>query len=215
MNSVKYHFAILLNYYGSCLFAQGVPYQLDQLANNQPTLSAFFTTKSKPADEGAFTNAIFEVKHENEVLCLKDASKDASFSEAGNSFEWRKQATEENDGLMYENTDKTVIDGPSNSYSEEPEEVKVVEHSNLQEEDESMANDRLKSCPEQSSASVSSHCFDNHGIRGSPASTVIGPSKHRHSTLGDPNFVENYFKVLNRLMISFSHIAVRYLISSL
>ncbi|XP_040945879.1 DNA repair protein REV1-like isoform X2 [Gossypium hirsutum] len=25
-------------------------------------------------------------------------------------------------------------------------------------------------------------------------STVIGPSKHRHSTFGDPNFVENYFK---------------------
>ncbi|PPD90922.1 hypothetical protein GOBAR_DD12158 [Gossypium barbadense] len=45
-----------------------------------------------------------------------------------------------------------------------------------------------------SSSSVSSHCFDNHGIRGSPTSTVIGPSKHRHSTLGDPNFVENYFK---------------------
>ncbi|MFQ6649298.1 hypothetical protein Gotur_022706 [Gossypium turneri] len=172
-----------------------VPYQLDQLANNQPTLSAFFTTKCNPADEGAFTNAICEVKHENEVLCLKDASKDASFSEAGNSFERRKQATEENDELMYENTDKTVIDGPSNSYSEEPEEVKVVEQSNLQEEDESMANDRLQACPEQSSSSVSSRCFDNHGIRGSPTSTVIGPSKHRHSTLGDPNFVENYFKL--------------------
>ncbi|KAG4110337.1 hypothetical protein ERO13_D13G043200v2 [Gossypium hirsutum] len=171
-----------------------VPYQLDQLANNQPTLSAFFTTKCNPADEGAFTNAICEVKHENEVLCLKDASKDASFSEAGNSFERRKQATEENDELKYENTDKTVIDGPSNSYSEEPEEVKVVEQSNLQEEDESMANDRLQACPEQSSSSVSSRCFDNHGIRGSPTSTVIGPSKHRHSTLGDPNFVENYFK---------------------
>ncbi|XP_052485603.1 uncharacterized protein LOC105779635 [Gossypium raimondii] len=41
---------------------------------------------------------------------------------------------------------------------------------------------------------TNSHCFDNHGIRGSPTSTVIGPSKHRHSTLGDPNFVENYFK---------------------
>ncbi|KAK8316537.1 hypothetical protein V6Z12_A13G049100 [Gossypium hirsutum] len=147
----------------------GVPYQLDQLANNQPTLSAFFTTKCKPADEGAFTNAICEVKHENEVLCLKDASKDASFSEA-------------------------VTDGPSKSYSEEPEEVKVVEQSNLQEEDESMENYRLQSCPEQSTSSVSSHCFDNHGIRGSPTSTVIGPSKHRHSTLGDPNFVENYFK---------------------
>ncbi|XP_040940548.1 DNA repair protein REV1 isoform X6 [Gossypium hirsutum] len=171
-----------------------VPYQLDQLANNQPTLSAFFTTKCKPADEGAFTNAICEVKHENEVLCLKDASKDASFSEAGNSFERRKQATEENDELMYENTDKTVTDGPSKSYSEEPEEVKVVEQSNLQEEDESMENYRLQSCPEQSTSSVSSHCFDNHGIRGSPTSTVIGPSKHRHSTLGDPNFVENYFK---------------------
>nr|KJB29055.1 hypothetical protein B456_005G082200 [Gossypium raimondii] len=39
-----------------------------------------------------------------------------------------------------------------------------------------------------SSSSVSSHYFDNHGIRGSPTSTVIGPSKHRHSTLGDPNF---------------------------
>ncbi|KAE8690582.1 Basic helix-loop-helix DNA-binding superfamily protein, putative isoform 1 [Hibiscus syriacus] len=134
-----------------------VPYQLDQLANNQPTLSAFFTPKSKPTDEGAFTNAICEVKHETGLLCLKDASKDASFSE------------------------------------EEPKEVEVVEPSNPQEEDESLANNRHQSCPEQSSAPVSSHCFDNRGIRGSLRSSVIGPSKQRHSTL-DPNFVENYFK---------------------
>ncbi|KAK8568205.1 hypothetical protein V6N13_106139 [Hibiscus sabdariffa] len=171
-----------------------VPYQLDQLANNQPTLSAFFTPKTKPADEGTFTHAICEVKHETELLCLKDASKDASFSEAGNSLEWRKQATEEHDKLMCENPNRTVIDGPSNGYSEEPKEVEVVEPSNLQEDDESLANYRLQSCPEQSSVSVSSHCFDNRGIRGSPRSSFIGPSKQRHSTLGDPNFVENYFK---------------------
>ncbi|KAE8698588.1 DNA repair protein REV1 [Hibiscus syriacus] len=171
-----------------------VPYQLNQLANNQPTLSSFFTPKSKPADEGAFTNPICEVKHETGLLCLKDASKDASFSEAGNSFEWRKQATEEHNKLMCENSNKTLIDEPSNRYSEEPKEVEVLEPTNLQEDDESLANNRHQSCPEQSSASVSSHCFDNRGIRGSPRSSVIGPSKQRHSTLKDPNFVENYFK---------------------
>ncbi|XWS62960.1 hypothetical protein CRYUN_Cryun06bG0055600 [Craigia yunnanensis] len=171
-----------------------VPYQLDQLANNQPTLSAFFTPKSNPADEGAFTNAICGVKHETDDLCLKDSLMDSKFSEAGDSFEQRKKATEEHDELMCENTNRTVIDGPISSYSEESQEVKVVKPSNLEEDDESMANNILHSCPEQPSASISSHCFDNHSIKGSPRSTAIGPLKQRHSTLEYPNFVENYFK---------------------
>ena len=197
------------------LLSQGVPYQLDQLANNQPTLSAFFTPKSNPADEGAFTNAICEVKRETEDLCLKDASMDSKFSEADDSFERRKKATEEYDELMCENTNRTVNDGPSSSYCEESQEVKVVEPSNLEEDDESMANNVLQSCPEQPSTSISSHCFDNHSVKGSPRSTATGPLKQRHSTLGDPNFVENYFKVLNRLMIAYSHISVPYCINSL
>ncbi|XVE49265.1 hypothetical protein DITRI_Ditri01bG0069000 [Diplodiscus trichospermus] len=175
------------------LLYQGVPYQLDQLANNQPTLSAFFTPKSNPADEGAFTNAIYEVKHETEDICLKDASMDAKFSEAGGPFEWRKKATEEHDGLMCENTNRTVIEGPSSSV-EKSQEVKLLEQSNLKENDESMENNRLQSSPDQPFASVSSHCFDNHSIKGSSSSTAIGPLKQRHSTLEDPNFVENYFK---------------------
>ncbi|XVE93451.1 hypothetical protein REPUB_Repub01dG0193800 [Reevesia pubescens] len=171
-----------------------VPYQLDQLANNQPTLSAFFTAKSNPADEGAFTNAICEVEHETEDLCLKNASKDAKFSEVGDFFEGRKKTTEEHDELMCENTNTTVIDGPSCSYSEEPQEVKVVEPSNLDPDDENLENNRLQSSSEQCSASVSSHCFDNRSIKGTLRSTAIGPLKQWHSTLGDPNFVENYFK---------------------
>ncbi|XP_022735797.1 DNA repair protein REV1 isoform X3 [Durio zibethinus] len=127
-----------------------VPYQLEQFANNQPTLSAFFTPKSNPADEGAFTNAICEVKLET--------------------------------------------DGPSASNSEESQKVKVVELSNLDEDDKSIENNGLQPCPEQPSVSVSSHCFDNHSIKGSPRSIAIGPLKPQNSTLGDPNFVENYFK---------------------
>ncbi|XVF45045.1 hypothetical protein PTKIN_Ptkin02bG0173800 [Pterospermum kingtungense] len=171
-----------------------VPYQLDQLANNQPTLSVFFTPKSNPADEGDFTNAICEVKHESQDLCSKDASMDGKFSEASDSYEWRKKAAEENDELMCENINRTVIDGPSSSYSEESQEVKVVEPSNMEEDDENMANNRLPSCSDQPTASVSSHCFENHSIKGLPRSMAIGPSKQRHSTLGDPDFVENYFK---------------------
>ncbi|OMO63318.1 DNA-repair protein, UmuC-like protein [Corchorus olitorius] len=171
-----------------------VPYQLDQLASNQPTLSAFFTPKISPASEGAFTNAICEVKYETDDLCLKDALKDVKSFEAGESSELRNKITEEHDSLMHENSNAQVIEEPSSSYSEESGEVKVVEPSNLQEDDERMENNGLQSSPEQPSASVSSHCFDNDSIKGSSRSTTSEPLKQRHSTLGDPNFVENYFK---------------------
>ncbi|OMO73962.1 DNA-repair protein, UmuC-like protein, partial [Corchorus capsularis] len=171
-----------------------VPYQLDQLASNQPTLSAFFTPKISPASEGAFTNAICEVKYETDDLCLKDASKDVKSFEAGESSELRNKITEEHDSLMHENSNAQVIEEPSSSYSEESGEVKVVEPSNLQEDDERMENNGLQSSPEQPSASVSSHCFDNDSIKVSSRSTTSGPLMQRHSTLGDPNFVENYFK---------------------
>ncbi|XP_017971803.1 PREDICTED: DNA repair protein REV1 isoform X4 [Theobroma cacao] len=171
-----------------------VPYQLDQLASNQPTLSTFFTSKISPASEGVFADAICEVKHGTEDLCLKDASKDAKFSEAGEPSEWRKKITEEHDELMHGNTNSKVIEEPSSSYSEASQEVKVVERSNLEQDDESRENNRPQYCPEQPSASVSSHCFDNHSVKGSPHSTALGPLKQCHSTLGDPNFVENYFK---------------------
>ncbi|XP_021285553.1 DNA repair protein REV1 isoform X2 [Herrania umbratica] len=171
-----------------------VPYQLDQLASNQPTLSAFFTSKFSPASEGVFTAAICEVKHATEDLCLKDASTDAKFSEEGEPSEWRKKITEEHDELMRGNTDSKVIEEPSSSYSEASQEVKGVERSYLEQDDESKENNGPQYCPEQPSASVSSHCFDNHSIKGLPHSTALGPSKQRHSTLGDPNFVENYFK---------------------
>lgn len=183
------------------MLSQGVPYQLDQLANNQPTLSAFFTPESNPADEGAFANTICEVRHESQDLCSKDASMDGNFSEADDFIERRKKSTEENDELMRENIDRTVIDGPSSSYSEEYREIKVVEPSNMEEDDE--ANNRRPSCSDQPTASVSSRIFENHSIEELPSSTTIDPFKQRHSTLGDPNFVENYFKVFYRLMINF------------
>ncbi|KAF2294603.1 hypothetical protein GH714_013322 [Hevea brasiliensis] len=44
------------------------------------------------------------------------------------------------------------------------------------------------------SLKVRSDCLDNQNVRKSPTPSIAGPSNPHHSTLEDPNFVDNYFK---------------------
>ena len=173
------------------LLSPGVPYQLDQLSNNQPKLSAFFSLKRSSVSNGASTHAPCQVNPEAEDLSLKVGwSGDSYFSEVGESIEHSKQISRESDNLVNENSKASLIEEPASS-SGKPCEVDMVIPSNFDTEDESSIRNDLQSSHYQPSALVSSNCIDNQHMKGSPSSTVSGPSNQRHSTLGDPNFVEN------------------------
>ncbi|KAL4615318.1 hypothetical protein ACB092_07G115200 [Castanea dentata] len=171
-----------------------VPYQLDQLANNQPKLSAFFTLKRSSVSNGASTHAPCQVNPEAEDSSLKvGTSGDTYFSEVSEPFEHSKQISGESDDLVDENSNASLVEEPANS-SGKPCEVAMAVPSNIDTEDESSVKNYLQSNHYQPSALVSSNCINNQNMKGSPSSTVSEPSNQSHSTLGDPNFVENYFK---------------------
>lgn len=163
----------------------GVPYELDQLTGNQPRLSDFFAPKNKPVLEDAL------VRYENEDTSFKeDAQKDNKFSEVGESMQQGQQPIKKSDDTMHQNTTE-LIEEPT-IQSEKSCEVGIVETSNLDAEDENSVKEEHRTKPNE--LSVSSYCSDNQDRKGLPSMVVSG-SYRSHSTK-DPNFVENYFKVL-------------------
>ncbi|XP_050260601.1 DNA repair protein REV1 isoform X2 [Quercus robur] len=171
-----------------------VPYQLDQLANNQPKLSSFFTLKRSSVSNSASTHAPCQVNPEAEDSSLKvGTSGDTYFSEVSEPFEHRKQISRESDDLVNENSNASLVEEIASS-SGKPCEVAMGIPSNIDAEDESSVKNDLQSSHYQPAALVSSNCINNQNMKGSPSSMVSEPSNQSHSTLGDPNFVENYFK---------------------
>ncbi|CAK7330023.1 unnamed protein product [Dovyalis caffra] len=162
-----------------------VPYQLDQLANNQPKLSAFFTMKGNPIPENVLTDEACQVNLD--PFFKGGTPRDANISEVGEPM----RDTEQVDKLF--DDPKLQLEEP-NSSSGKSSEVKIEEPSSSDAEDGNSVNNNHQSSPDQLSASVSDHCLLNQSMKESPSSESVGPSNQRHSTLGDPNFVENYFK---------------------
>ena len=180
------------------LLSLGVPYQLDQLANNQPKLSSFFTLKRSSVSNSASTHAPCQVNPEAEDSSLKvGTSGDTYFSEVSEPFEHCKQISRESDDLVNENSNASLVEETAGS-SGKPCEVAMGIPSNIDAEDESSVKNDLQSSHYQPTALVSSNCINNQNMKGSPSSMVGEPSNQSHSTLGDTNFVENYFKVMNR-----------------
>lgn len=173
-----------------------IPYQLDQLANetrNQPKLSAFFALKSIPVFEDAVTHTTYPLVPETEDSVFKGGtSKDAVSSEGGQYLEYTRQSSGEIDDHQCENTNETIIEKPF-SNDEKSSEIKMEEQSFSNQEEECSIKNELQSSPHRPSASVSSYYLDN-ARKESSSTTVVGCSNKGHSTLEDPNFVENYFK---------------------
>ncbi|KAI9181004.1 hypothetical protein LWI28_010199 [Acer negundo] len=169
-----------------------VPYQLDQLANNQPKLSDFFAVRSSRISEDTSIPAICQAMPEIEDSSFNDGtSKNADSSELDESVVHKRLIRRETQDLLEDNNDEKMIEPPSGC--RKSCEVNMAEPSSSHTENKSSVKNELESSLPQCSASVSSHCF-NDNISESRSSTVVGPSKNPHSTLGDPNFVENYFK---------------------
>lgn len=194
------------------LLSPGVPYQLDQLANNQPKLSAFFTLKRSSVSNGALIHAPCQVNPEAEDSSLKVGTLgDTYFSEVSEPFEHNKQISRESDDLVNENSNASLVEEPASS-SGKPCEVAMAVPSNIDTEDESSIKNYLQSNHYKPSALISSNCINIQNMKGSSSSTVSEPSNQSHSTLGDPNFVENYFKVMNRKANWLKEILAVYLI---
>lgn len=141
------------------------PYQIDQLSNNQqPKLSKFFTFRP--------------TKNSEDALCQVESDIEDSFVSVGKS----------------EGTDAIMIEERLASAGIKCDEEDPVGGSNDAAKDEEDVQGELESSCQEPSASVSSLGSYDHNVNEIPSSASNKPSKQCHSTLSDPNFVENYFK---------------------
>lgn len=177
----------------------GHTYQLDQLASetqNQPKLSAFFSLKRSPFSSKADTFVTSQLTSESEDPAQKvnTAVNEISFGK-GESTEHIKQCSEESDNPVLENFTGEKLE--ETSFSDINQWA-----ANTSEPDDAVKTDSdfvgiqpEYSSPSRPSTSVSSYCLDNQNSKESPISRIVVASNQHHSTLVDPNFVENYFKV--------------------
>ncbi|KAI3986972.1 hypothetical protein MKX01_039907 [Papaver californicum] len=177
-----------------------VPYQLDQLVelSRQPKLSAFFPLKSNTSSEGAEGSSNHHVKLET-ARCLSnglDTSNEKSSSEAGdfveNSAECSGQSVFSGHGTPFD-----VVREEQNSmdFEENCSEGRATEPCLTEVDDETKGKNTFESSPLRSSVSGGSYCSGKQTLKGSEQK-VAGSWNQRHSTLGDPNFMKNYFVIV-------------------
>lgn len=204
------------------LMSSGVPYQLDQLADNQPRLSNFFVLKSGAIAEGTSTARV-DLQPESEHSFLKgEIPKELKLSEVSNVTEDRGHGSRTCDEEVADlRVTKADSIGKSLEKAEADSSFKHIEKggSICQESEDGYdkpsslgsraeLNDRdteegasimgeVRDSPTMPSISTINHC-SKQSIRSPTYSELMKHSSSSHSTLGDPNFVENYFKVLLR-----------------
>ncbi|XP_068467802.1 DNA repair protein REV1 isoform X4 [Phaseolus vulgaris] len=172
-----------------------VPYQLDQLANKQSKLSAFFTFKSSKMSEDALTNSLCQVVSDVEDSSIRVGqtdSEDRNLSKVGEMSEHSGQISAASDDIVLENSN-AIMTEELNSVRIKFDEDQAA-GSNAATKDESNVKGELESTNQAPSTSFSSHCSEEQNAREFPSSSGTKPFKQCHSTFADPNFVENYFK---------------------
>ncbi|XP_042508382.1 DNA repair protein REV1 isoform X3 [Macadamia integrifolia] len=166
-----------------------VPYQLEQLANktrSQQKLSAFFPKRSIVFENGETSTSCCSHAELEEPLLIGGTSKGALLAEGGEST---KDISQCGGGSVFESGKHVEVEEDP-AAAEKYIELKTSEPSSTDMEDENSIGEAHLPSPCRPSASGSSYCLD----KASPNSRTDGPSNMCHSTLGDPNFVENYFK---------------------
>ncbi|XP_058216083.1 DNA repair protein REV1 isoform X3 [Rhododendron vialii] len=172
-----------------------VPYELEQVASethNQPKLSSFFALKSSALSNDPTTCVTGQVNSEIEDPSLIGGTiKESDLSGRCGYTEHLRPCSRESrdwDDSVHGNSTSVKI-GEATCNDGECSEGNVAEPSNGLPIDKGSVDDRDPGSPSGPSASVIS---DN--ANKSTSSAIAGPSKRHHSTLVDPNFVENYFK---------------------
>uniref|UniRef100_A0A2P2KDG2 DNA repair protein REV1 n=1 Tax=Rhizophora mucronata TaxID=61149 RepID=A0A2P2KDG2_RHIMU len=172
----------------------GVPYQLDQLANSQPKLSAFFPMKSCAISEDVSTVAVSDINMDPSLN--GSLPRNENYSEVGAHIEDDKQMDKKFGGPEHD------IDELCNSTGKCLE-SRTSEASVSETDYGNSANNGLQSNLHDVCASHRSYMLDNQNLKRLPNSAFVGPSNRRHSTIEDPNFVANYFKVPVKTLIWF------------
>ncbi|CAI8587304.1 unnamed protein product [Vicia faba] len=172
-----------------------MPYQLEQLSSNkQPKLSTFFSSRSSKNSEDTFTNTLCQVEPDIEdSLASVVKSEDINSSKVGEMVESSREISIEADDTVLENTDAIVMEEQLASVGVNCGDEDLA-GSNGAAYDEKNIEGELESNCQEPSTSVSRLCADDQNVKEFPTSASTRPSKQCHSTLSDPNFVENYFK---------------------
>ncbi|KAL1317094.1 DNA repair protein REV1 isoform X3 [Arachis ipaensis] len=171
-----------------------VPYQLEQVASNQPKLSAFFTLKSSKMSEDTFTNALCQVEPDvQDSFPRVGQLKERHPSEVGEMVEVCRQISNESNDISSKKTDVFMMEEPIGERVICDEE-KLAEANSSETNNERNTEGELDPTYQEPSTSFSIPCSDNQNVHQFPSSEATGSSKQCHSTLTDPNFVENYFK---------------------
>ncbi|WVZ12425.1 hypothetical protein V8G54_016955 [Vigna mungo] len=166
-----------------------VPYQLDQLANKQSKLSAFFTMKSSKISEDALTNSLCQVQVVSDV---EDSSMRVGQIDSEDRNLFKVGEMSEHIGQI--STTSGDIENSNAIMTEEPTSVRVkfdeeqAARSNAAAKDESNVKSELGPTHQAPSTSFSSHCSDEQNAREFPSSSGTKPFKQCHSTFADPNF---------------------------
>ncbi|KAL7082614.1 hypothetical protein ACP275_14G110800 [Erythranthe tilingii] len=171
-----------------------IPYQLDQLGtekDNQSKLSTFFTPKKGGVSESADFLVDGQLISENDNQ--SPSRVDSSFPEVDASLEQTDRFSIELDDHSQLNIRKPISEEPACSV-ESSYEVKGVELNDSPDLDGKNSDLKHKSSTFQASVSLSSNSLNIHNSSNPSSSrTKLAPNQG-HSTLVDPNFVENYFK---------------------
>ncbi|XP_027361078.1 DNA repair protein REV1 isoform X4 [Abrus precatorius] len=173
-----------------------MPYQLDQLPSNQPKLSAFFALKSSKVSEDAFTSALCDIQSDIEdssVRVGRSDSEDRHSFKVGEMVELSVQSSTESDHIVPENANAIMIEELT-SVGVKCDEEEHAGGSDTHTRYERNVESELEPNHQEPSTSVSNPCSDEQKVKEFSSSLATRPSKQCHSTLEDPNFVENYFK---------------------
>lgn len=159
--------------------------------NNQPKLSSFFTPKNASAagDALSYPVCMADDVAESSLVCGK---LDEKYTEVVETIEERMQSDERFEDECRDDTIKNAsvhcIVGTLQSCGAEPTFVKAGQGT--------ICKEGQQQSPDEPSTSGSSHFLNKPNSRELPSLGLGRQSPKSHSTVGDPNFVENYFKVL-------------------
>ncbi|XP_039158194.1 DNA repair protein REV1 [Eucalyptus grandis] len=167
-----------------------LPYQLDQLADNQPKLSSFFATKDGLLSNDGLTDIVCQLHDIGDSSSKGRTAKDINSSEVGQSTEYGSPLSEE---LGQENADVSVITELINCTKECPGSCRT-EQIDMDKEEMGILREELKDSLSEPTTSAGNHPSDRTRTRSLPTSAVTKHPSMGHSTAEDPSFVENYFK---------------------
>ncbi|XP_074275494.1 DNA repair protein REV1 [Silene latifolia] len=192
-----------------------IPYQLEQLASQargQPKLSAFFASKGKSISRDVSSESSGLLKAKAGASESNGLLNDSNSCNDGELFESARQGEPEiKDGILNDFTTFNVDEVSEctrhakteleNAGRRQIDTAFSLETTSEGDEYSHLENDMAVTGTDGCSIGAFGHLTSSGNIvseekatEESSGSLVGGPSHHRHSTIEDPNFVENYFK---------------------